>query len=244
MTELSKANILHTLRNLKNPQVMLSATEVNQEVASQIPKEWLSLLSLGEIDFDKLQELWHPVGDNISTVMEELERTIQGLAILIEDNQQPSLLYIFLGNEKLYYHRGFPPLKDDDIPREIANIWGNLPLDFRDLYTIHNGWVSLHSKSMGHLPADKLSLLCWEEWSLEAEVIESTPINPEKTVIVFTNGGSGYLGFELSDLKGASEAKPLIWWSNKPSQPELNIEFWSVFNTWISMDFADMDSVI
>jgi len=74
---------------------MLSATKVNHEVASQIPKEWLSLLSLGEIDFDKLQALWHPVGNNISIIMEELERTLQGLVILIEDNQHPSLFYTF-----------------------------------------------------------------------------------------------------------------------------------------------------
>lgn len=244
MSELSRENILHSLRNLREAQIMLSVEEVDLDIKKQIPAAWLDLISLDGIRFADLQRLWQPVVPKLTRVFDELARTIRGLAILLEEGKPPSLLYIFSKKEKLYYHRGFPPLEEGAIPAHLQPVWSKLPQDFRELYTIHNGWFALHSKSMGHLSIDKLSLLSSEdEWDLESEIINNMPIDPERTIIVFSNGGSGYIGFELPESEKTSEAKPLIWWSDKPTEPELSIKFWPVFDAWTAINFEEMDDI-
>ncbi|HLP88951.1 MAG TPA: SMI1/KNR4 family protein [Nostocaceae cyanobacterium] len=240
MSQLTQADILNDLEGYcYNPKLIIDHQDIPPEVISQIPPSWLSLLSLGTVEFTKLRELWQPVIHRVEMIIENLESRLQGLAILIEDNQPPSLLYIFLNDEELYYHRGFPPLTEKEITETVKPFWSKLPEDFKKLYTIHNGWTSMFDMSMGHKPIDKISLLSSTEWSLEAKVIENLPINYTKTIIVFTNGGSGYIGFELPELD--REPRPLIFWSDKPTQPDLDIKFWTIFNTWISIDLQSKD---
>lgn len=242
MIQITKHIILNDLDNYcDNPRLITHIQDIPQDVLSQIPEAWLDILALAEIDITKLRELWQPVLPKVEMIMEDLESRLQGLSILMEDNKPPSLLYIFLNEEELYYHRGFPPLQDQEVPESIKPFWSRLPEDVKQLYTIHNGWVSLFDFSMGYKPIDKISVLSSTEWNLEPEVIKNLPIDYTKTIILFTNGGSGYIGFELPEDNEIKETTPLIFWSNKPTEPELNIKFWTIFNTWISIDLQSKD---
>jgi hypothetical protein len=95
---------------------------------------------------------------------DELARTLYGLVLLTEDDQPPSLLYVFLSEGDLDYYRGFLPVQEHEIPSHISSFWYRLPADFRQLYAIHDGWALLHLMSSGHVPIHKLSLLSFEEF--------------------------------------------------------------------------------
>ncbi|MTJ10907.1 MULTISPECIES: SMI1/KNR4 family protein [unclassified Anabaena] len=242
MSQITKSNILNYLENYcYNPQLITDIQDIPQDVLSKISQSWLGLLSLEEVDFTKLRELWQPILHRVEVIIEDLESRLQGLAILIEDNKPPSLLYVFLNDEELYYHRGFPPLQEQEIMEGIKPFWSKLPEDLKKLYTINNGWLSLFDLSMGHKPVDKISVLSSTEWNLEPEVIRNLPLNYTKTIILFANGGSGYIGFELSEDNEMKKPRPLIFWSNKPTEPDLDIKFWTIFNTWISIDLQSKD---
>jgi hypothetical protein len=73
------------------------------------------------------------------------------------------------------------------------------------------------------------------------KVIKNLPINYQNTMIIFSNGGSGYIGFELSHQKNKTEPRSLIFLSNKPTKPDLDINFWTIFNTWIIIDLQEKD---
>jgi hypothetical protein len=242
MSQISESSIFKDIENYcYNPQLITDIQDIPQDVLSQIPQSWLGLLSLEEVDFTKLRELWQPILYRVEVIIEDLESRLQGLAILIEDDKPPSLLYIFLNDEELYYHRGFPPLQEQEITEGIKPFWSKLPEDLKKMYTIHNGWVSLFDLSMGYKPVDKISVLSSTKWNLEPEVIRNLPIDYTKTIILFANGGSGYIGFELPEDHEMKEPRPLIFWSNKPTEPNLDIKFWTIFNTWISIDLQSKD---
>lgn len=242
MSIITKVQILNDIKDYcLNPKIIIDSEDIPIENLSQIPSSWLNLLSLEKINFAKLRELWHPVIDKFEIVIEDLESRLQGLVILLEDNQPPSLLYVFLNEQELYYHRGFPPIEEQEISHKIKPFWLQLPKYIKKLYTIHNGWVSMFDLSMGHKPIDNLSILSWSEWNLESEVIKNLPFNYKKTIIIFSNGGSGYIGFELPKPEEIAEPRPLIFWSNKPTQPDLNINFWTIFNSWITIDLQEKD---
>jgi hypothetical protein len=241
MCQITSNAILGALRNLKNPQIVASADEVSRELVSQIPGLWLDLVSLDQVSISALRELWKPVRDRIPETMEEMEATIRGLAILIEDAAPPSLLYIFLDKqEKLGFHRGFPPIENNQIPPKILPVWSKLPSDFLELYTVHNGWYYMHAHSRGHLPVSEWSFLSWEEWLLEDELVKRMPIRPEQTVVVYAQGGAGYLGFELPVSTKVGEATPLMLWSYDLANPRIGIEFWDVFDELTSVHFLDL----
>ncbi len=235
MTQLSKSNISLALHNLKNPDIILSPDDVSQSIRQTIPDSWLNLLSLGNVNFSEVYQLWHPVADKMPNLMVELERTLQGIAILTQEDKPPALLYIFVGqNKEFYFYQGFPPLKDSDIPPNIAMFWYQLPPDFRSLYTIHNGWIDTFD-SMGHLPIDKLLFFSKNNWY--PDELDSLPFNPEKTVFVCQTGGSGYLGFELPKYQDTRDALPLIWWTSTPSCNQKGIEVFPILDELISAQF-------
>jgi hypothetical protein len=242
MKQITKSSILKEIEDYcSNPQLITSISDVpqdiSQDVLSQIPQSWLDLLSLDDVDFTKLRELWQPIVHRGESIINNLEFKLQGLVILIEDNRPPSLLYIFLNEEELFFHRGFPPLKETEIPEKIQSFWPMLPEDFKTLYSIHNGWTSFFSGAMGHKPIDEIELLSSEEWMLEPDVIKNLPIDHTKTILVFRSGGPGYLAFECIE----PEPKSMIFWSNNPTKPEFFKSFWTNFNLWLLIDMESKD---
>ena len=246
MTKMTKLDILNDLNNYcSNPQIIINSQDIQNlspEILAQIPKLWLDILSLGKVDFDRLRELWQPVINKFGVVFEELKKRLQGLVILLEDNQLPSLLYIFFNGEELFCHRGFFPIKIQEIPEKIKPFWLALPEDVRKLWNIHNGWVCLFSLSNGHMPIHMLHLLSQDWWGIEVEVIENLPFDNENTVIVFNYGGSGCIGFEISHQENKIESRPLVIWWNNATNPDLDDnDFWNIYNDRLITNLENYD---
>ena len=241
MATISTATILEALSNLNDIQLITSPNQIPKVFNNQVPDLWGALLASKDNQLSILKQLWQPISPKIPQTMAELQATLQGIAILIEDGHPPSLLYIFLNKKgKLSFHRGYPPLKTEQLPQDILPIWSNLPEEFRNLYIIHNGWFSLHSRSRGHLPVNKWSFLSSSEWLLEDEVVAQLPISPKQTLIVYDQGGGGYLGFVLPSKSNIGQVTPVEIWLTNLTEPDTGIDFWSVYDEMTVASFLEM----
>ncbi len=240
MPKISMADISYCLRNLKNPRVIATADEARGVSGFPVPETWADLISLDGVSIPALRRLWQPVRDKLPQTMEALEERLQGMAILTVDDQPPSLLYIFLeGDGKLCIYQGFPPLETGKIPPALSPILPSLPRDLWDLYAIHDGWYLALSHSSGHLPVREWSLLSWDEWRLEKKLVERMPIRPDRTLVVYNQGGGGYLGFALPKPGETGGTRPLSFWSNRLTEPRVGIDFWKAFDEWTVAGFEE-----
>jgi hypothetical protein len=57
MDQVSPSRIVQSLKNVRNPQVMVSLEEVPETVRQHVPEAWLSLIGLDDVDFGRLQDL-------------------------------------------------------------------------------------------------------------------------------------------------------------------------------------------
>jgi hypothetical protein len=83
----------------------------------------------------------------------------------------------------------------------------------------------------------------FEEWGLEPRVVQHMPVHPQRVAIVFRSGGRGYIGFEIAESGEPDAARPLVFWSNKPSEPEFGQKFWPVFDAWVTIGLEQMDDL-
>lgn len=230
------------LQKYQNARLFFSREELETDIQDRIPELWIPILGFptDEAEFAAIQSLWSPVIERLPKTMDQLARVTRGVVLLVDEHNTPSLLYAYANKKgQPRFHQGCLPLTEKSIPLDLAILWSRLPDEFRRLYAIHDGWNVLNRRDMGHLFVQDVNLLSWEEWDLEPEVIATTPVSVERTMIVFESGGSGYMGFEIAEKEG-DEARSLVWWSNKPKNPDLKIHFWPVFDTWISIHFEEM----
>jgi hypothetical protein len=241
MTNLSAEGIIAELISHNNPKVFITPDELSDEIKVQIPNKWSELINLGNVDLSRLREYWKSVYELIPVTMEEMEATIQGLVLLTEDGQPPSLLYVFINDEDgLDFYRGFPPMNLSQQDTRTVEIMEVLPGEFRKLYEIHNGWYFLYPMSRGHLPTEKWSFLKDDEWGLESEALKKIPIDPDRTLIVYAHGGGGYLGIELPAGREQGKAMAVEIWSRDIVNPTINLDFWMAYDEWTSAFFVEM----
>jgi hypothetical protein len=241
MIQIATSFILESLPSLRNPQLCVTPAETGPGLAEQIPEAWWALASLEQVDLDVLRGLWEPVARVIPQTVQELEATLQGAVVLLEEGQRPSLLYVFSDVEgTLIFYRGFLPLQQEALSARWRPIWEQLPPTLRDLYAVHDGWYLIPSHSGGHLPVAGWSLLSDDEWRLEKGLVDRMPIVPERTVVIYAQGGGGYLGLQLPGSGEKHPVTPLELWSHDLANPQVGIDFWTAFDEWTSAVLVEM----
>jgi hypothetical protein len=227
MAKIVKTRLLKELtKYCLEPRLFLSIKDTNEEVSEHIPQSWWPLLSLGEVNPERLLDLWQPVSANLPMTMDSLSERLCGLAILEEADDLPSLLYIFITQSGHFsFYKGKIPIERRDIPEKLREPWQLMPEEFRKLYSIHNGWYLLSTMSSGYFPIKNWQWLTLRDWGLDAETIDILPFDINRTIFVHHNGGPGYLGFELMGDNHKGKVRPVRWWANDPQASAVNIKF-------------------
>lgn len=238
---IERSFILKALTPLKNPRLYVTPDDAGKALARQVPEDWWALASLEAVPLEALRRLWQPVATSLPETMAELEATLQGVAVLAEADTPPSLLYVFEDRAGApIFYQGFAPLRHAAIPARWRPAWDQLPQRLRALYAVHDGWYLIFSHSGGHLPIAQWSLLSGETWRLEQQLLDRMPIDPARTLVVYAQGGGGYLGFQLPPPGAEGLATPLELWSRDLAHPRVGIDFQARFDAWTSAVMVEM----
>lgn len=226
---MSEQLIAYLRKYIKNPEIP-SLDEIDSDLAA-LPKSWLHILSAnGQDRINRVIDTWKNFGPHLSEITSKLESNLVSVQLLKSDGEY-SLLYEINGvNGPIYYEAKNPMNKT--FTKSVAELWESLPQQIKDFYEWQNGWFYLASHSLGPSPSEEIFLLSDEDWVIFDE-IEKPAVDLSKSIVLFTNGASGYVCIDLSK---DPEHSALIWWSNK--EPTLDLQFWDVVDTWtaIGMD--------
>lgn len=235
MNDLKIETILPRLQRLKKPKLFVADSKRKPK---GVPSLWWEMTALPELSIPTLRQIWQPVYQLLPATLEEVETTLVGTVVLTEVGEKASLLYLFRyeSSGNLAFYRGHSPLTPDEIPTRWQTIWEQLPTDLQQLYAIHNGWYALFSHSGGHLPLTKWSLLADAEWDLEQETAAALPFDLDKILLIYRDGGGGYLGFVLPDN---TDLIPIAWRTQQATQLEQAISFWQKYDQTTSANFAE-----
>ena len=108
-----------------------------------------------------------------------------------------------------------------------------MPVGLLGFYgVLHNGWTEVASNALGPIPIEQCYTLSEGEWELD-EDIDISKLNLDKFLVVFNNGGSGYLCADLQH----PEDNCLIWWND--DSPLKQSSFWGVMDSWIEIGFEE-----
>lgn len=119
-------------------------------------------------------------------------------------------------------------------------LWDRLPDDLKEFYrSVHNGWTYLADNAMGPLPIGDLELLT-EKLDLDDDEVSRMPVFADAILPVFHNGAGDFLCLDLSKSKGDGWDAGILWWHEKPIEPEA-ADFWAVMNTWIEIFVENCD---
>ncbi|HEY9600749.1 MAG TPA: SMI1/KNR4 family protein, partial [Allocoleopsis sp.] len=176
-----------------------------------------------------------------------LESNVLGTAILLDNAINPSLLYGFTVAGEFRFYWGQPPLEHSlpSVPG-IERLWPCLPWALRNFYTsVHNGWTCFHvpMNSMGPLPLQNCFFLSEERLDITDAMATALPFNPSEVLAVFSNGMGDYLCLDTNSLSPNNTAKGVIWWHEKPMQPWVDLDFWTVMGEWMSIYLETADSM-
>lgn len=235
MPSLDHDTVLASLRNRSNPRLVLRPEDA--AAPEHIPADWWPLLSLGGVDWAALARLWGPLAEALPDTWGQLRRTLRGLAVLLEDDYPPALLYLTTGGGRLFHHRGQPPIAPGHAPARLADVWPGWPAAARALYELHNGWTALFSQSMGHLPVADIETAYELAGDLVADP-DALPLDPRRTALVYANGAGSYLCLESPS--GAA-ARAFVWQGSDPGTIGLQASFAAIYDAWTSIHFEEMD---
>lgn len=236
MQPLDREFVLTSLRNLDNPRLVLRPEET--PTPERIPAGWWPLLSLHGVDLAGLAQLWGPLPEVLPEMWRQLTRTLRGLVVLLEDGHPPTLLYLYSGGERLFHHRGQPPIVRGHVPARLSEMWPNWPPAARSLYEVHNGWTALFSQSMGHLPVGKIET-AYDLVGAEVEDPRALPLDLTHTTLVYSNGAGSYLCLETP---ADDDARAFVWTAGRPAEVGLQAPFTAIYDAWTAIHFEEMDS--
>lgn len=238
MIELNRDTVLASLRNLDNPRLVLRPEDAPRP--EHIPPAWWPMLSLDGVDHDRLAALWGPLPAALPEMWQQLTRALRGLAVLLEDNHPPALLYLYSERDRLYHHRGQPPITAGHAPNRLNEVWASWPAVARTLYEVHNGWTLLHSHSMGHLSVSAVLPATDPAVGLSGQE-GPLPFVPRRTVLLYSNGGGSYLCLEAPSAEDEA-ARAFVWSPGIPSEIGLSADFAAIYDAWTAIHFEGMDS--
>ena len=236
MQPLDRNTVMASLRNRSNPRLVLRPEDT--PVPEHIPADWWPLLSLRGVDHVALAQLWGALTDTLPQTWQQLTRTLRGMAVLLEEGYPPALLYLTVGDGRLYHHRGQPPVAAGHAPARLAEAWSAWPAEARALYELHNGWSALFSLSMGHLPVAKIDMA----YDVAGDIVADPGallLDLRRTALVYANGAGSYLCLETL---ANTPARAFVWTASHPDAIGLQAGFAALYDAWTAIHFEEMDN--
>lgn len=165
----------------KGGMIAWHSDELTASQKNELPAEWLSTIGTHNLP-DKLEQLWKPwlsFTQDQPEAFALLQQSLHGLAICIDQNGLPCLLYIFrFKSGRLCFMMGYLPQKE--IFPAFNSWWSSAPASVRTFYEqVHNGWISPYSKDGGPLPAASIATIDLKYFDLPAEFANQLPAAPE-----------------------------------------------------------------
>lgn len=194
----------------------------------KVPDEWKGILSADDPVEQVLKTLWLPWLELLPATIEQLAEKIQYIGLLQTDEVPFSLLYCFEDEGEVVYFRGYPCQSINQ------NEAAKLPVDFLNLYKIHDGWTDI-TGYMGPLPSQD-----WFDISELYDDDEPCSLPPEilngEFLVICDMGGSGYIGFDMS------KAPPLGLVYTKDDPVEVSPDIVRSLDEWIAFELGNLEN--
>jgi len=211
---------------IENPK-LVDINALSELEKGKLPVVWVELFSIESDVVARVLKLWEEFKVDLELVYEYLQSNLITVDLAYYNNQYHIVFGVqsSSGADILYYHSSNP-----------SNITCNpkfliIPDGLKGFYKYFNGWVYLASDSMGISPIEAVYSLDEYDWEvLENENVE---INLDENFVIFENGADGHVC--INRIHGINQS--MIWWSEE--LPTLNIDFWSVVDTWMRLGFDD-----
>jgi hypothetical protein len=160
-----------------------------------VPKQWQEFLLAQSnsvpIPWDLI---WKPAENWFSKVRQLVVRKCCGVAVMLDGDLSPALIYVFYSNEGFgYSYFGNPPLQGANIA-EFKNL--KLPTAYKDFYSmVHNGFKEFHSLSglMGY-PRYSMEHIVSEEDAFDGE---SPPYRFINLVPIYSAAGGDFICIDV-----------------------------------------------
>jgi hypothetical protein len=90
--------LFEALGHLKNPRILTSFREANQQQRREVPVAWWAFAHRDTLNYAAMRFLWLPVAHRVPWTVAELGATVRRVVVVAEEGRRPSLLYAFLDN--------------------------------------------------------------------------------------------------------------------------------------------------
>jgi len=189
-----------------------------------IPNEWKNF-GVDSEGTRKFPATWHGFENDLPRIFSLLNLGLIGTAVL--DGNSIQLIYIFHGDQGLYYYTGGLPL--DACPLKVGSYFPFQGKISEFYHYVHNGFTFFPAQSMGPQKV--------EHFTCVADLIdeESTDFASE-WITLLSNGAGDYLAVDLASLENNSG---VIWWHEQPLEPEVGVGVFEVMDTWMSIFLED-----
>jgi hypothetical protein len=220
---------------VNDPVLILSPADIGAQ--SDVPAQWKSLLEQQQNGVPTpWVPMWEPLEEVLPSVLAFLREKVLGVAVLLEPEAAPALVYFYQSPKKYRFYRGGLPM-DRKIPERIREVWASFPPLLCSFYAFHDGWTYLPSNALGPLPMEDMSFLSDEDWDIENP--SALPFDPAKVIAIFASGGGDYLCLDTGNPDAEGIATALIWWNEEPDDPDMNVDFWPTLDEWMKVGFED-----
>lgn len=203
-----------------------------EELNNKIPSLWMDLLLEPHQEQRKMKliEIWNSIFSK-----GELSNTIHFMEVylsevyLVSVDEQFSLIYVYNVDGNILYREGKNPMSriENLEIMQLLKLFNNDLVRFYEEF--HNGWFEPESASMGLLPIEYMETIGDGDW----DILDSISIekNLNELLIVFSNGGNGYLCIDYDN----TPVTGLIWWGDE--SPDYNVTFFDILDEWIIVGF-------
>lgn len=197
--------------------------------AVALPEKWIDILSVEGIErITRVMGEWTKFERYLPDVVARLRGNLKSVDLL-KNAAGYSLLYSIDSDKRILYYEAKNPLCRK-MSENVKLLWPQVPESLRNFYDFHDGFYYLASHSNGLSPTEDIRLMADDEWGILDDIPEP-PIDMNKSMIFFNNGGSGYVFIDLSH-PGKEEAA-VLWWSN--DKPTYDVNFWSTIDAWTAI---------
>lgn len=208
-------------KRLSGYKVYFSLSEIPSSIV--LPSEWrnFGIVNNGS---PWVPSAWRQFASELPWVTAWLAKCVVGTVFVVGSKNY--LGYVYLENGRVYVYLGGQALTCaemigfDIFPPKLTEFYLDL----------HNGFGFSIGNTMGPSAVQDfidIKDLCDEE-----------AMDLPDMAAVFSSGAGDYLALG----RGVNSGKSYIWWHEDPLKPEVNIEYWSVMDAWISIFLENSDS--
>lgn len=197
----------------------------------EIPDTWIKIFEEQNMNerVRMVIELWKQyMGDKLPATIDYLEKNAKTIELISYDRKYSMLYGISMEDGKIEYYEGGNSL-DCCSHKLLVGMPEKLKIFYQNL---HNGFFYYPSHALGIVPLDEVTYFGDDEWGIIEDLEEPLQIELESTYGFFKNGGGGYLAIDYNNCENDIST---LWFDD--DQPEYNINFWSMVDSWIVIGF-------